>query len=249
MFGLRKILAIIASALLIIALATTYYESQLKVISDFSLSLSSEKQTVTQGESTQILVNVTHLSGKNVNVTLNANSNSSSIQYSLMSASGIPNFTTALTVTTSISTPTSYCQINVTANNGQFNHTASFTFGVLSSRVFVSGIMTGNHINSPLTVTPINLTFVDLSTGLAYESPVDLGNFYVHYDVPTGGSGNYSVVLFNGHTYNVTFYETTVENDFPFIPPETGGNFLGNFTVSAPVGNTTQSANFYGGWL
>ena len=231
MVGSRKILAIIASVLLIIALATAYYESQIKTTSDFSLSLSSEKQTVTQGESTQILVNVTQLSGKNVNVTLNADINSSNIQYSLMSNSGIPNFTTALTVTTSDSTPTSYYQINVTANNGQSNHTASFTFGVLSTSVLVNGIMTGNHINSPITVTPINLTFVDLSTGLAYESPVDLGKFYVHYDVPTGGSGNYSVLLLNAHTYNVTFYETTIENDFPFIPPETGGNFLGNFTV------------------
>lgn len=237
-----KMLAVMIVIIVTISLVTAYFLASQPIGNTnphptFSLSLSSSNGTTIQDGNAQIEIKLTSYA-KNTNYTLNAVANSSDLKFTFAPATGKDNFTSSLTITAPTATPSNNYLVNVTATNGETTDSLTYILGVLNSKVSVSGKMTLRHINSPIVVNPINITFTDISNGATYSSKITNLNNY--------GVGNYYVSLLNERTYNVTFYYLVTQLDFPsFIGNGTSINNenLGMITVYAQVGDNSEFLN------
>jgi hypothetical protein len=234
--GLLVVLAVIV---LIIALFAYYERVQPAKTPDFKISISSTYDELTQGSSIQIPIQISDNKNSNQPVNLTAISNSTNLQFTLQPNSGFGDFSTALLLSPSNSTPTNYFQINVVASDGNETQTVSCIIAVLSAKITLTGhVAYAPELNSPYELDPIKLTFADSSTGTTYTSSLNDSGTY---------SGAYSINLENQHTYNVTYYYlfgigTNPENSPPGLC-EVSYDF-GWFIAYSPAGNSTQNHDF-----
>ncbi len=89
----------------------------------------------------------------------------------------------------------------------------------VSGQAFASTLVPATNIQT--------IQFQDIQTGTATT---------FHFPPQSGNTGNYSVTLKNGHTYNVYI------SYYVLSAPET--DFITTFTVHAPDGKTAISQNF-----
>ena len=238
---LKAALAILFAIMLIVV--TYSVLNQLVSPLDFKLSLSSANLAVNQGENATIEVLVSHVSGKTSNVNLTTAS-TGSLGCTFGKTAGVPTYTSTLTVNVPNSTAIGYYTIDVIATDGNTTETASCSVAVLSAQVLVSGNIQfyfGPEYNSPFSIYPFNLTFVDTENGASYTTtPFSFDGYSYGW--------NYSITLGNQHTYNVTLFQITVLGSSilgaPGQPKMTPtGIYLGNISVYAGAGNSTQTCN------
>ena len=202
------------------------------------ISLSTNQTDVIQGSNSQIQVTVTSI-GKAENITLGSNVGLGSFNCTFEPSMGISNFSSKLTVNVPDSSPTGNYSIVVTASSNEQEENASLTVMVipfLSADVIT---VSGRANSAPLSVFPTILTgiqFTDIQTdtktsfSFPLPSPLSITPF-----------GSYSVTLMNDHTYNVTvsyFTGPTLGNMYQ------ASDYIGNFTVHAPVGQKAISQDF-----
>ncbi|MGC8558542.1 MAG: hypothetical protein ACP5NC_06080, partial [Nitrososphaeria archaeon] len=100
----------------------------------FSLSVSPNSATVTQGSSTTATVTSTLISGSST-VSLSASGQPSGISISFTPTSGSPTFSSTMTVSVGANVPAGTYPITVTATGGGVTHTATFDLTVTSPTV------------------------------------------------------------------------------------------------------------------
>jgi hypothetical protein len=207
------------------------------------VNIALNQSSVIQGSNVQAQVNVTSI-GKPENVTLNSNVGSSGIRCGFEPATGRSNFTSLLTMNVPNSTPTGNYTLTVTAfGNGQ-EQNASFVVFVysLSAGITVSGEVDSIPLSEPWPSSLIEIQFTDVQTGSS--TSFDFSKNYPPITGIIGGNsaiGDYSVVLINEHTYNVTVtYYSGPSAGNVLISTE----YIGNFTVVAPAGETAISKDF-----
>jgi len=198
-------------------------------VTRISLSLSTNQTEVIQGSSSQIQVNVDS-KGTPENTTLIANLNSSSIQCSFAPATGKSSFNSTLTINVSDSTPSGNYSLTVKISSDTTISNASCIISVLNKNVTVSGII---GVTSPYAVSIDSLQFKDLQTDAVYT---------IAFPSTAGYASDYSIVLRNEETYNVT---VNFNYGLPNFTPFSASGFIGNLTVNAPAeSNTMQGQDF-----
>lgn len=236
----RKVwLGLIVAVILVVSLAAISYEENIgnyvgnheNQLPQFTLILSSSNETVTQGKSVQINVTVNYVSGRRANVTLAAAVNATGLESRFENSSGEAGFSTILTINVSNSASTNYYVINVTASNGVINQSAQFKLGVLSSQILV---VCDVIFDASITRGPYTMTFWDVS-----KPP-----YNVRSSNTLGPDYTCTQLLNNGDNYYVTLDYTQVPPAFMGLHSYAVRADLGNFQVSAPVGQTYQIQNF-----
>jgi hypothetical protein len=189
---------------------------------DFSLQTTGGSSgTVIQGKSVETTIFVQWLTGAAPAVTLSADSGSSGIQCHFNPSSKVPDYQSTLTMSVPTTTPINAYSVTITATNGAVTRSTSYTISVLSAKVYVSGTVTTTGTGT----NPTQIQFVDKQTGVTYTD--DISNNY------------YSVSLENEHSYAVTV-------SWEGLLYSTGTYDGGNLYVYAPVGYTSQNADFSG---
>ena len=222
--------AIIIAVIVVSSIGTVIIYNQLTA-TRISLSLSTNQIKVIQGNSSQIKVSIDS-KGNPENITLTAILNSSSIQYSFMPAISRSSFNTTLTIEVPDSTQTGNYSLAIEASGDTTMAEAFCTISVLSANVTVSGNVRMDYAFAGGYLTSIQ--FEDNQTRAVY-----VVNF--PFISITSPSRDYSIVLQNEHTYNVTinFYEGVGNIQSPYIYQ------AGTFHVYAPAGsNSITNQNF-----
>jgi hypothetical protein len=230
------IIASIVTAVLVVASIGAVIVYNQLTATRISLDITTTQTEVVQGSSSQVKVYVISI-GKPENVTLSSNVGLSSINCTFEPAFGESNFTSTLTYAVSDSTPTGKYPVTVTASSGGHEAKISSVLSVLSANVTVSGRANSNAICQPFFSSLIGIQFTDTQTGANTS-------FDFHFPPPPTLSpfGNYSVTLMNKHTYAVTvsYYYAPSLDAFWQIEAD----YIGNFTVYAPAGETAISESF-----
>ncbi len=104
--------------------------------SDFSMGLSSSGDSVTQGGSVTVTVNLSQVSGYNYTVNLSASGQPSGVSIAFSPGSGIPSFNSIMTITTSTSAGTGTHEITITGTDTE-NSTRSATYSLTINAVVV----------------------------------------------------------------------------------------------------------------
>jgi len=188
---------------------------------DFGISTSDSSGTVMQGNSIQTTVNINRISGNPQSVTLSADSGSSGINWNFNPSSNTADFSSTLTLSVPDSTPTSAYSVTITATSGGVSHSTSYSISVLSAKVYVSGTVKTTGLGTH----PTQIQFADQQTGLTYTGSLS--------------GTSYSVSLQNEHTYTVTV-------SWAGLLWSSGTYNGGSLYVYAPVGYTTQTADYSG---
>jgi|GEM_PF-1754008 len=201
-----------------------------------NLSLSFNQANVMQGGSSQVKVEVTSI-GKAENVTLSSNIGLSGINCTFEPNSGESNFTSTLTVSVPDSAPAGNYSVTVIASSGGKAVNASMILSVLHGDITVSGEASSAALCEPFFTSLTGIHFTDIQTRTATSF-----NFPSTSPRSVNPFGEYSVILMNEHTYNVTISYYCGPSYVNMNSQVT--DFVGNFTVNAPVGETAISQDF-----
>jgi surface-anchored protein len=97
---------------------------------DFTLSVSPTTVSVKQGENAQVTITVTSVGGFSQQVTLSVSGLPGGTTYTLSPSSGVPNFTSTLTISTGPASEPGTYTVTVTATGGGKTHMQTFTLTV-----------------------------------------------------------------------------------------------------------------------
>ena len=210
-----------------------------------SLSLSTNQTNILQGSSSQIQVNV-ESKGHPEKTTLTASLNSSAIQFSFSPATGKSSFNSTLTINVPDSIPTANYSLTVIASGDAAAANASCIISVLSENIKVSGEI---QVGYPTSGVIDSLQFKDIRTMANYTVTIEAGGLSATtFEDGLYNEANYSIVLKNEETYNVTvhftyegFYNFNNINSYglPTLTPFSVVGLIGNIAVYAPAGNST----------
>jgi hypothetical protein len=106
--------------------------------------------------------------------------------------------------------------------------------------VAVSGRAGSAALIQPWSSSLIRIQFVERQTGANISF-----DFHFPHPPPANPFGNYSVILMNNHTYSVTIiYYYAPSSTAPATLWDIGADYIGDFTVNAPAGETALSQSF-----
>jgi hypothetical protein len=196
-------------------------------------------QDVLQGSSSRFKVLVDSI-GKARNITLGCDVGSSGLNCTFDPPAGVLNFTSTLTVYVPDSTPTGNYTITVIASSDNQKTNASSVVSVLSANLKAGTVIVSGQANSAALFMPfpsslISITFTDAQTDanttydFNFPPPPTL-------DPQKYSFGNYTVILMNQHTYNVTVSYYGNMDRF--------ADYVGSFTVAVPAGQTAITKDF-----
>ena len=208
-----------------------------------SLSLSTNQTSILQGNGSQIQVNV-ESKGHSEKTTLTASLNSSAIQFSFSPETGKSSFNSTLTINVPDLTPTANYSLTILASGGAAVASASCIISILSENVTVSGEI---QVGFPTSVFIDSLQFKDTRTMATYTATEESGlSATTLEESGLYNEANYSIVLKNEETYNVTvnfdyegFSNFNPYYGLPTLTPTYVVGFICNITVYAPAGNST----------
>ena len=196
-------------------------------------------QDVLQGSSSRFKVLVDSI-GKARNITLGCDVSPSGLDCTFDPPAGVLNFTSTLTVYVPDSTPTGNYTITVIASSDSQKTNASNVVSVLRANLTAGTVIVSGRANSAALFMPfpsslISITFTDTQTDanttydFNFPPPPTL-------DPQEYSFGNYTVILMNQHTYNVTVrYYGNMERF---------ADYVGTFTVAEPAGQTAIIKDF-----
>jgi hypothetical protein len=244
----NTLIAAVIIVVLVVSLVTSliifcYQPTSNQLPTKLRVNVSLNQTEVIQGNTLQAQVNITTI-GKAENVTLSSNSGSSDINCTFQPSNGISNFTSILTMNVPDSTPTGNYTITITALETEQSQKASFVVFVYpqSSGITVSGKVNSIPLSEPFPSSLISIQFTDIQTSAnnSFSFPY---NYPPQSGVIGGNSaiGDYSVILINGHTYNITVTY--------YLGPTAGNisiktDYLYDFTVNAIDGQTVITKTF-----
>ena len=205
------------------------------------LNLEGNPTEMLQGSSTHFTV-VVSLVGKARDVTLNSTAGSSGISCTFELTYEASNFTESrVTINVPQSTPPGNYTLTISASGDGQQASASCVLTVLSANLLAGNILVSGQASSADLFQPfpsglISIKFTDTQTDanttydFNFPPPPTLNPF-----------GNYTVILMNERTYNVTI---SYYGGFPEGHPQTFSDYVGTFTVAVPPGQTQMTKNF-----
>lgn len=242
----RKIIIVsIVVAVLLASLAVALAEYKQSAPTRIVLNLEDTPTDMLQGSSSQFTVLV-GLIGKANDVTLSSTAGSSGITCTFEPAYVTSNFTeTRVTINVPQSTPPGNYTLTIVASGDGQQANASCVLQVLSANLNAGDIVVSGQANSAALFQPfpsslISITFTDTQTDanttydFNFPPPPTLNPF-----------GNYTVILMNQHTYNVTIsYYGGPSAESIAAEMDRFSDYVGTFTVAVPPGQTQMTKNF-----
>jgi len=233
---------------------------------DFTISVNPSSGSVQQGGNVQTTVTVNLQSGSPQTVALSASGLPSGASASFNPSSGNPTFTSILTISAGMSTPTGTYTVTVTGTGGGSMRTAIYTLTVTSASqpfdfsVSVSpnsgSVQQGNSITAPIIVSlssgspqTVTLSASELPSAASASFNPSSGNpsYTSTMTISTSSttpSGTYTVTVIasGGGLTRTTIYTLTVTSSSP--PPPT--SYTVTFTQTGLPSGTTWSVTFGG---
>ncbi|MEM3467072.1 MAG: hypothetical protein QW566_11430, partial [Candidatus Jordarchaeales archaeon] len=143
---------------------------------DFSVSISPSSGSATQGGSVTSTVTVTLTGGSPSTVSLSASGLPTGATASFSPASGLPTFSSTMTISTSSSTPTGTYTITVTGSDGGLSRTATYVLTVSPAQpqtatvtFSVSGMGSDVGTLTVLTVDGVGYTYANLPKSFTWD--------------------------------------------------------------------------------
>ncbi len=237
---------------------------------DFSVSISPTTQTVTIGDKTSYSVTVSLVSGTAAPVSLSASGLPSDVTFSFSPPTGLPTFTSTLTVDASAATSEGGNTITVMASSGTNSRTATATLVVkkedfaLSASPNMTSVRKGEKANFNLNVNPIGgfnqpVTFAisGLPSGASSTFAVPSGKPPLTSELAIDVSsstpvGNYSLAIdaSGGNKTHSLTVSLVVEKKISSLEISVDHGLLGDVTVSGnlkpPVKNAEVTLSYHG---
>jgi hypothetical protein len=229
---------------------------------DFSVSISPTSQTVTIGDKTSYSVTVSLVSGTAAPVSLTASGLPGDVTFSFSPQTGIPTFTSTLTVDASAATSEGGSTITVMVSSGKISRTATATLVVkkedfaLSASPNMTSVRKGQKASFNLNVKPIGgfnqpvtFTVSGLPSGASSTFTVPSGKppFTSELAIDVSSStpvGNYSLAIDvagggKSHSLTVTL---TVEKKISSLEISVDHGLIGDVTVSGHLKPSVKNA-------
>jgi len=229
---------------------------------DFSVLITPTSQTVTIGDKTSYYVNVNLVSGTAASVSLAASGLPGDVTFSFSPQTGIPTFTSTLTIDASTATSEGGSTITVMASSGKISRTATATLVVkkedftLSASPNVTSVRKGQKTSFSLNVKPIGgfnqpvtFTVSGLPSGASSTFNVQSGKppFTSELAIDVSSStpvGNYALAIDasgGGKTHSLTV-SLTVEKKISSLEISVDHGLLGDVTVSGNLKPSVKNA-------
>ena len=229
---------------------------------DFSVSITPTSQAVTIGDKTSYSVNVNLVSGTAASVSLTASGLPGDMTFSFSPQTGIPTFTSTLTIDASAATSEGGSTVTVTASSGKISRTATATLVVkkedftLSASPNTTSVRKGEKTSFSLNVKPIgdfNQPVTFTVSGLPSEAsstftvPSGKPPFTSELAIDVSSStpvGNYALAIDasgGGKTHSLTV-SLTVEKKISSLEISVDHGLLGDVTVSGNLKPSVKNA-------